>query len=117
MQNESERKRLVCPIFKEICKDGHCKSMGEDTDGCQNLCRWWVHVVGKDPQSNKDIDWFDCAISWLPTLAIEQSQTTRQLTASVDKTANTFFGALDEKTQQKIILQGNNEHELLTENS
>ena len=107
MQNEIERKKMMCPLFREICINGFCKSMGEDMQtGERPICRWWVHIVGKDPQSNKDLDWFDCSIAWLPTLAIEQSQTTRMLTASVDKTANTFFNALDENTQKKIMLQG-----------
>ena len=105
MQNETERQRLACPIYKEICVKGHTKSMGEDADGCQTHCRWWIHVVGKDPQSNKDIDLWDCSISWLPILQVETTQRIMQGTASQDKTANVIFEALPQPTQQRIMLK------------
>lgn len=107
MQNESERKRMMCPHWKEQCLDGYCRSMGENKDtGERPVCRWWVHVVGKDPQSDKTLDWFDCSIAWLPTLQIETAQTVRQGNAGLDKTANVIFNALDQKTQQRILING-----------
>jgi hypothetical protein len=115
MQNEIDRKYCYCPIMREVCCGGHTKSMGEDEKtGEQFKCRWWVHVAGKDPQSDKSVDWFDCSVSWLPVLQIETSQMVRQSTFSIDKTANVFFSALNESVQQKILLK-NNEQKLLNE--
>lgn len=47
-------------------------------------CRKWVRVQGKDPQTNADIDTYDCRdhIDHLLAIAVLQSQ--RQTTASVD---------------------------------
>ena len=104
MQDKIDRKYCICPLIKEMCVNGHTKSMGSDEKtGEAYVCRWWTHIVGKDPQSEKQIDWFDCAIAWLPTIGIEQSQMIRQNSSGLDKTANVIFEALNPKTQQKIL--------------
>lgn len=47
-------------------------------------CRKWVHVQGKNPQTNGDVDTFDCRdhVDHMLTIAILQAQ--RQTTATVD---------------------------------
>jgi len=42
-------------------------------------------MFGKDPQSEKVVDQFDCAIAWMPTTSIEGAQMTRQMTATLDQ--------------------------------
>lgn len=104
MENEMKRQVMVCPFLKEPCIDGHAKSMGENADGVLRKCRFWIHVAGKDPQSMNQIDWFDCAIAWLPTLLIENAQMIRHNTASVDKTANIFFEALPAEAKERVAV-------------
>jgi hypothetical protein len=63
-----------CPLIKGAC-------VGD-------ACKFHVHIMGKHPQSGADLDMADCAVRWLPTLLIENSQQTRQAAASVDKMAS-----------------------------
>ena len=104
MESESKRQVMMCPHWQEACVDGHTKSMGETEDGVIRRCRFWVHVAGKDPQSFKQLDWFDCAIAWMPTLLIENAQMIRHNTASVDKTANIFFEALPAEAKERVAI-------------
>lgn len=98
MQNTDERKKLSCPLNGIACNSGQREDFASSEIG-KLQCRWWVHLFGKDPQSEKIIDQWDCAIAWMPTCQIEGSQMTRQATASIDKVANVmaeiplkFFG-------------------------
>ena len=50
-------KDTFCPLLKKNCIEGRCK--------------FWVHIRGKHPQSNAELDMPDCAIKWLPVLLIE----------------------------------------------
>lgn len=69
-------KELICPLHK--------KSM----DKVCNTCPLWVLVRGKNPQSNEEIDRWDCSLAWLPILLIENAQTNRQTAASVESFRN-----------------------------
>lgn len=67
---------MKCPLWrkpmKEVC----------------HQCEWWVHVRGKHPQSEEIIDSWNCAITWLPVLMIENSQQQRQTGAAVESFRN-----------------------------
>ena len=63
-----------CPLIKKKCKEHGCK--------------FYVQVYGKDPQTGGDINLWDCAITWLPTLLIEGSQQTRQTGAAIESFRN-----------------------------
>ncbi len=67
---------LMCPLHK-AAMDTVC-----------HKCPWWQQVRGKHPQSNEDLDRWDCAVALLPLLLIENSQRQMQTAASVDKVAN-----------------------------
>lgn len=84
MQNTNERSEMTCPLNGKICKKG----IRSDFENQDKECRWWIHLYGKDPGSEKMIDQFDCAVAWLPTIQSETTQMTTHTTASVDKTAN-----------------------------
>ena len=51
-------------------------------------CRWYVELGGKDPTSGKDINRWECAIAWLPTLSIEIAMTNRGTTQAVESSRN-----------------------------
>lgn len=52
-----------CPLWKAPCKE--------------HQCRWYIQVLGKNPNTGEDVNRWDCAISWLPMLLIENSQQQR----------------------------------------
>ena len=72
-----------CPLIKKKCKEHGCK--------------FFIQVYGKDPQTGLDINGWDCAITWLPTLLIEGSQQTRQTGAAIESFRNEVV-----KTQVQI---------------
>jgi len=83
------KKNYACPLNGQSCIDGIRDDFPVDPSTNRKItCRWWQHLFGKDPQSEKQIDTFDCAIAWLPTVVIEGAQMSRHTTASVDKLAN-----------------------------
>ena len=70
---------------------------------CKELeCAWFVKVVGKDPQSEKQIDQWGCAITWIPVLTIENSQQQRQTGSAVESFRNELVKA-NESSQQMLL--------------
>lgn len=63
-----------CPLIKKNC--------------VEHKCAWYMHVIGMDPNTGQSIDHWNCAISWLPTLTIENSQQQRQTGAAVESFRN-----------------------------
>ena len=57
-------------------------------------CRLWVHLYGKDPQSEKMIDQWDCADAWMPTVATENAQMIHQGNVATEQVRNILAGAL-----------------------
>ncbi len=51
-------------------------------------CRWYVQLKGKHPQSEEIIDEWNCALSWLPILMIENAQTNRGQTQALESFRN-----------------------------
>ena len=67
---------LICPFHKQaMVKVCH-------------RCPLWTQVRGKHPQSNEEIDRWDCAIGFLPMLLIENAQQSRQTGAAVESFRN-----------------------------
>jgi hypothetical protein len=79
---------VACPLNGKQCVDGSREDFPTNAVGGKMKCRWWQHLAGKDPQSERMIDQFDCAIAWMPVTTIEGAQMGRQTGASVDKVAN-----------------------------
>ncbi len=76
----------------------------------ESKCRFWTHLLGKNPQSDGVVDKFGCAIEFLPILLVENAQMIRQTAASVDKTANqvalsrdVMVSALPHEAQERIL--------------
>jgi len=70
---------LTCPLGSE------CE---EIKDNKIHRCMWYTNVKGKDPQSEELIDEWSCAITWLPTLQIETSQTQRGVSSALESFRN-----------------------------
>jgi hypothetical protein len=60
----------------------------EVKDGKIMRCAWYTKVMGKDPQSTEDIENWACAMSWMPTMMVEMSQTNRGQTAALESFRN-----------------------------
>jgi hypothetical protein len=65
---------MTCPLGSQ------CE---EIKDGQIHQCHWYTKVVGKNPQSNEELDEYRCAIAWMPVLQIEMSQTNRGQTQAI----------------------------------
>jgi hypothetical protein len=87
MQNTESRKVMTCPLNGKLCLEGKREDFQRDDVDVPVTCRWWVHLYGKDPQSEKILDQYDCSIAWLPVTTVETSQMSRQSSASFDKVA------------------------------
>ena len=89
MIDPKTKKVCACPLNGKVCSDGIREDFPLSEDKINRLrCRWWQHIYGKDPQTEKLVDEFDCSIAWLPVTTVETSQMAHQTSASVDKVAN-----------------------------
>jgi hypothetical protein len=70
---------------------------------CKQLeCAWFIKIRGKNPQTDKEVEEWGCAIAWLPILIIESSQQQRQTGAAVESFRNEMVKA-NETGHQKLI--------------
>jgi hypothetical protein len=89
----------------------YCPLIKKDCIGLQ--CNWFIHLMGKNPNTGQDLDEWGCTISWLPILLIENSQQQRQTGAAVESFRNemvksnevsqNFLLALASSTPPKLI--------------
>ena len=63
-----------CPLWKAPCKE--------------HQCRWYIQVQGMHPQTGEQMNRWDCAISWLPVLLIENSKKQHETGAAVESFRN-----------------------------
>jgi len=81
-----------CPLNGMSCVDGWRKDFGQDEiTGERGKCVWWKHVVGKDPQSEKQIDLFDCSMAWSPVIGLENSQRLMHVGVAIQEVRNTLI--------------------------
>ena len=64
----------LCPQFKTPCKKDRCK--------------FWTHLLGKDHNTGKEYDSFDCAIIFLPILLVEAAYQSRGTAAAIESFRN-----------------------------
>lgn len=70
---------------------------------CRQLeCAWFMKIKGKDPQSDKDIEEWGCAMAWMPVLMIENSQQQRSTGAAVESFRNEMVKA--NEVGQRVLL-------------
>jgi hypothetical protein len=72
---------LTCPLHKK------------DMSTVCHKCPLWVQLRGKNPQSNEEIDRWDCSLALLPMLIIEGAQQTRQAGAAIESFRNEMVNA------------------------
>lgn len=64
----------LCPISQTSCNE--------------HQCRWYIQVMGKNPQTGLDVNQWGCAVEWLPVLLIENANMSRQTGAAVESFRN-----------------------------
>ena len=74
-----------CPLIKKDCVG--------------LTCAWYTRVQGYDMNSGNQVDNYECAISWLPMLLIENSGQQRQTGAAVESFRNEMVKANEVNTQ------------------
>ena len=67
---------------------GECIEDGAMRNGELVSCRFWVHILGRNPQTGETLNSGDCAISWMPVLLIENSKVNRETGAAVESLRN-----------------------------
>jgi hypothetical protein len=91
--NEKPRrsKGTNCPLYKK------------DVSTVCHKCEFYTHVRGKNPQSEETVDRYACAIAWLPTLMIENSQMQRQTGAAVESFRNEVVDAANRSMAARAL--------------
>lgn len=74
MPRKSKNPAQLCPLLKSECIEGGCK--------------FWTHILGKNPQTGNAVDEFDCSIRFVPILLIEGAQQSRQAGAAIESFRN-----------------------------
>lgn len=70
---------LTCPLGSD------CEKI---VDGKIHRCRWYTRIAGKNPQTDEDVDEWNCAIAWSPILLVENANTNRGQTAAIESFRN-----------------------------
>lgn len=76
--------KIICPMMggKECVEDGAIR------DGELVKCRFWVTVMGQNPQTGETVSNGDCAMAWMPVLLIENSKVNRETGAAIESMRN-----------------------------
>lgn len=79
--------------MSDTCKGKVCPSLSTPQkmiECIEHRCAHYQHLLGKNPQSGKPIDHWDCAFNWANILAVENAQQSRQTAAAVESFRNEF---------------------------
>lgn len=77
-----------CPLLKKDCVG--------------LTCAWFVRVQGVDTNTGNQVDEYQCAITWMPMLLIENSGQQRQTGAAVESFRNEMVKA--NEASQRVLL-------------
>ena len=77
-----------CPLIKKDCVG--------------LTCAWYTRVQGVDNNTGNQVDNYECAISWLPMLLIENSGQQRSTGAAVESFRNEMVKS-NEQSQQLLL--------------
>lgn len=84
-----------------ILKNGtFCPLIKKDCVGL--TCAWYTRVQGMDMNTGNQVDNYECAISWLPMLLIENSGQQRSTGAAVESFRNEMVKS-NEQSQQLLL--------------
>lgn len=76
--------KIICPMLG----GEPCVEDGSIRNGELVKCRFWVTVMGSNPQTGEVLNKGDCAMAWMPMLLIENSKVNRETGAAVESMRN-----------------------------
>jgi len=101
--------KIICPMMG----GEPCVEDGAIRNGELVKCRFWVNVMGKNPQTGETINNGDCAIAWTPVLLIENSKVNRETGAAVESMRNENVTTGQQVVNALIQVSGNNNPQLI----
>jgi hypothetical protein len=99
-------------MFKKKSKGNFCPLLKKEC--IEHECSWYMHVRGMNPNTGEDVDHWNCAVSWMPMLTIENSQQQRQTNCTIDAFRNEVHTA--NETNKQIYIEGLQEQGILPVN-
>lgn len=87
-----------CPLVK-----GPCKKLE---------CLWFIKLQGVNNNTGAQVDEYNCAVSWLPMLLIENAQMSRQTGAAVESFRNEMTTQNGTLGQALLAKMGHDANEL-----
>jgi hypothetical protein len=79
------KKGEFCPLIQKKC--------------VEHKCAWYTCVRGTNPNTGKEIDEWNCAVSWMPVMAVEIAQKSNQTGAAVESFRNEVVEANHQNQQ------------------
>lgn len=76
------------PQKPQAAKGETCPLYRKDVSKVCQACAWYIQVRGRNPNTGEDIDHWGCSMSFLPILAIENSQQQRQTASAIESFRN-----------------------------
>lgn len=74
---------------------------------CRQLqCAWFTKINGVNPQTNREIENWGCAIAWLPILSIETANHVRMASHATDSMRNEIVRRMDGVAEQPMAIEG-----------
>ena len=77
-----------------------CPLIKKDCIGLK--CSWYTQMRGTNPNTGEPIDEWGCAVTWMPVMAVEIAQKSRQTGAAVESFRNEVVRA-NESNQQLYV--------------
>jgi hypothetical protein len=73
-------KKKKCPMLRGAC--------------IEEGCMFWVHMVGKKPDTGVEVDLFDCSFRWIPSLMMKLSGQESHTASAVEDMRNLLHRGL-----------------------
>lgn len=89
-------KKNICPLLNQPCIED-----GSIMNGELVACKFWMEVLGKNPQTGENVNEGNCSLNWIPMLLIENSKINRETGAAVESFRNEVVEA--NKTNAQLI--------------
>jgi phage gp36-like protein len=71
-------------MSKPVCESHEvCPLMNKKRVLVCHKCAWFIHVRGKNPQTDEDMDKWECAVAMLPLLMIENARVSTNTNAAI----------------------------------
>lgn len=102
--------KIICPLMGGL----ECVEDGAIRNNELVKCRFWITVMGQNPQTGETVNNGDCAMAWTPVLLIENSKVNRETGAAIESFRNEMVQA--NEASHQIMLASINTSNLIERN-